>query len=128
MWRSVPHTPACRTAISTSPGPAVGLETLLTARPGAGFSLTIARITNGDEGTTGRGPWVRHRRGRARGQAAHEGEKRAGPARKPAPWCVSGGVLPAGAGVDGRRRPARRRTNSTPRSWSGGEAAAPRAG
>src|SRR5205809_1644304 len=50
MWRSVPHTPACRTAMSTSPGPAVGLGTLFTVRPGAGFSLTIACITNRDAG------------------------------------------------------------------------------
>src|SRR5439155_880521 len=42
MCRSVPHTPAWRTAISTSPGPAVGLGTVVTFRPGAGLSLTTA--------------------------------------------------------------------------------------
>src|SRR5258705_3369045 len=42
MWRSVPQTPACRTAISTSPGPGVGLGMDFTVSPGARFSLTIA--------------------------------------------------------------------------------------
>src|ERR1051325_11153377 len=42
MCRSVPHTPAWRTAIRTSPGPAVGLGTVVTFRPGAGLSLTTA--------------------------------------------------------------------------------------
>src|SRR2546421_5927417 len=45
MWRSVPHTPACRTAMSTSPGAAEGFATVVTFRPGARFSLTIACIT-----------------------------------------------------------------------------------
>src|SRR5207237_1395118 len=44
MCRSVPHTPACRTAISTSVGPGDGLGTVVTLRPGARFSLTIACI------------------------------------------------------------------------------------
>src|SRR5881628_1422129 len=47
MWRSVPHTPAWRTAISTSPGPVDGFATVVTFRPGARVSLTIACITRG---------------------------------------------------------------------------------
>src|SRR5438105_5532405 len=52
MCKSVPHTPACRTAISTSPGPGDGLGTVVTLRPGARFSLTIACIGSrvGEEG------------------------------------------------------------------------------
>src|SRR5437879_5691840 len=42
MCRSVPHTPAWRTAMSTSPGPADGLGTVATLRPGAGRSFTMA--------------------------------------------------------------------------------------
>src|SRR2546427_11041616 len=42
MCRSVPHTPAWRTAISTSPGPADGLGTVATLRPGAGRSFRMA--------------------------------------------------------------------------------------
>src|SRR2546429_4720556 len=50
--RPVPPTPACRTAISTSPGPGDGLGTVVTLRPGARFSLTIACIGSrvGEEG------------------------------------------------------------------------------
>src|SRR3989441_898327 len=47
MCRSVPHTPAWRTAISTSPGPADGLGTVVTVRPGARCGLTIACIGGG---------------------------------------------------------------------------------
>src|SRR2546427_11450082 len=42
MCRSVPHPPAWRTAMSTSPGPADGLGTVATLRPGPGRSLTMA--------------------------------------------------------------------------------------
>src|SRR5574341_188309 len=42
MCRSVPQTPACRTAISTSPGPARGLGTVVTVNPGARCALTMA--------------------------------------------------------------------------------------
>src|SRR5438445_4991341 len=42
MCRSVPHTPAWRTAMSTSPGPADGLGTVATLRPGPGRSFTMA--------------------------------------------------------------------------------------
>src|SRR5256886_6399929 len=48
MCRSVPHTPACRTAIKTSPGPGDGLGTVVTLRPGARRSLTIACIETRD--------------------------------------------------------------------------------
>src|SRR6266550_473545 len=54
MWTSVPHTPACRTAMSTSPGPGDGLGTVVTLRPGARFSFTIACIEAG-KGETGKG-------------------------------------------------------------------------
>src|SRR5213595_3061242 len=54
MCKSVPHTPACRTAISTSPGPGDGLGTVVTLRPGARFSFTIACIEAG-KGETGKG-------------------------------------------------------------------------
>src|SRR5882672_4691127 len=54
MWRSVPHTPACRTAISTSPGPGDGLGTVVTVKPGARFSLTIACICTGMRDPKGR--------------------------------------------------------------------------
>src|SRR5689334_15842742 len=50
MWRSVPHTPACRTAMSTSPGPGDGLGTVVTLRPGARRSLTMACIETRDAG------------------------------------------------------------------------------
>src|SRR5207245_10675560 len=40
--RSAPHPPAWRTAMSTSPGPADGLGTVATLRPGAGRSFTMA--------------------------------------------------------------------------------------
>src|SRR5467141_908081 len=52
MWRSVPHTPACRTAMRTSPGPGSGLGTDFTVKPGARFSLMIACIKK-----PGRGEW-----------------------------------------------------------------------
>src|SRR2546422_533978 len=42
MCRSVPHTPAWRTAMSTSPGPAAGFGTVATLRPGPGQSFTMA--------------------------------------------------------------------------------------
>src|SRR5437667_435062 len=42
MCRSVPHTPAWRTAMSTSPGPAAGFGTVATLRPGPGRSFTMA--------------------------------------------------------------------------------------
>src|SRR6266496_122537 len=50
MWTSVPHTPACRTAMSTSPGPGDGLGTVVTLRPGARFSFTIACMKARDAG------------------------------------------------------------------------------
>src|SRR5947207_10730286 len=50
MCRSVPHTPACRTAIKTSPGPGDGLGTVVTLRPGARVSFTIACIETRDAG------------------------------------------------------------------------------
>src|SRR6267142_2789342 len=53
MWRSVPQTPACRTAISTSPGPGAGLGTDFTVNPGARFSLTIACMKTGEWGVVG---------------------------------------------------------------------------
>src|SRR5881296_2138219 len=51
MWTSVPHTPACRTAMSTSPGPGVGFGTDTTFSPGARFSLTIACIEDRETGS-----------------------------------------------------------------------------
>src|SRR5436309_2873504 len=54
MWTSVPHTPACRTAMSTSRGPGVGFGTVATFKPGARRSLTIACIEAGT-GETGKG-------------------------------------------------------------------------
>src|SRR5712691_8992015 len=51
MCRSVPQTPACRTAISTSPGPGVGFGTDFTVKPGARFSLTIACMDTRDAGS-----------------------------------------------------------------------------
>src|SRR5436190_4882432 len=59
MWRSVPHTPACRTAINTSPGPAAGFRTLVTSRPGARCCLTIACITR-EPGRGGKAALVRY--------------------------------------------------------------------
>src|SRR6267143_3351966 len=50
MWTSVPHTPACRTAMSTSPGPGDGFGTVATFRPGARRSLTIACMGARDTG------------------------------------------------------------------------------
>src|SRR2546430_688502 len=50
MWTSVPHTPACRTAISTSAGPGDGFGTVATFRPGARRSLTIACMKTRDAG------------------------------------------------------------------------------
>src|SRR5437867_12734110 len=51
MCRSVPQTPACRTAISTSPGPGVGFGTDFTVKPGARFSFTIACMDTRDAGS-----------------------------------------------------------------------------
>src|SRR5213082_490259 len=51
MCRSVPHTPAWRTAMSTSPGPGDGLGTVMTLRPGARFSFTIACIEDRETGS-----------------------------------------------------------------------------
>src|SRR5947208_10858902 len=51
MWTSVPHTPACRTAMSTSPGPGVGFGTDTTFSPGARRSLTIACIEDRETGS-----------------------------------------------------------------------------
>src|SRR2546421_2524400 len=51
MCRSVPQTPACRTAMSTSPGPGDGFGTVVTLRPGARFSLTIACIEDRETGS-----------------------------------------------------------------------------
>src|SRR6266480_2057415 len=51
MCRSVPQTPACRTAMSTSPGPGDGLGTVVTLRPGARFSLTMACIEDRETGS-----------------------------------------------------------------------------
>src|SRR5882724_1333998 len=51
MWTSVPYTPACRTAMSTSPGPGVGFGTDTTLSPGARFSLTIACIEDRETGS-----------------------------------------------------------------------------
>src|SRR5256884_2426960 len=48
MCRSVTHTPEWRTAMSTSPGPGDGLGTVVTLRPGARFSLTMACIETRD--------------------------------------------------------------------------------
>src|SRR2546426_5010895 len=50
MCRSVPHTPAWRTAMSTSPGPADGFGTVATFRPGARVALRIACIRTREEG------------------------------------------------------------------------------
>src|SRR2546430_12384005 len=50
MWTSVPHTPACRTAMSTSPGPADGFGTVATFRPGTRCSLTMAFMETRDAG------------------------------------------------------------------------------
>src|SRR2546428_13224986 len=50
MWTSVPHTPACRTAMSTSPGPADGLGTVATFRPGTRCSLPMAFMETRDAG------------------------------------------------------------------------------
>src|SRR4051812_8543855 len=50
MCRSVPQTPACRTAIKTSPGPGAGFGTDFTVKPGARFSLTIACMKTGEWG------------------------------------------------------------------------------
>src|SRR5690349_17142494 len=50
MCRSVPHTPAWRTAMRTSPGPGDGLGTDITVSPGARFCLTIACIRRGGRG------------------------------------------------------------------------------
>src|SRR5437899_4356824 len=50
MCRSVPHTPAWRTAMSTSPGPADGFGTVATFRPGARLALRIACIRTWEEG------------------------------------------------------------------------------
>src|SRR6266566_4611149 len=50
MWTSVPHTPAWRTAMSTSPGPGDGFGTVATFRPGARRSLTIACMDARDTG------------------------------------------------------------------------------
>src|SRR6184192_2852655 len=50
MWTSVPHTPAWRTAMSTSPGPGDGFGTVVTLRPGARFSFTIACMKARDAG------------------------------------------------------------------------------
>ena len=64
MCKSVPQTPAWRTAISTSPGPATGFGTLLTDRPGARFSLTIACIETGTgDGGRGKGDGLEDRAG-----------------------------------------------------------------
>src|SRR5207247_11348391 len=62
MWRSVPQTPACRTAISTSPGPGDGFGTDFTVRPGARFSLTMACMKTGEEGR-GTGDGLENRSG-----------------------------------------------------------------
>src|SRR3989442_1703857 len=51
MWTSVPHTPAWRTAMSTSPGPGDGFGTVTTFRPGARFSLTMACIEDRETGS-----------------------------------------------------------------------------
>src|SRR6059058_6017379 len=50
MWTSVPHTPACRTAMSTSRGPGVGFGTVATFNPGARFSFTMACMQTRDAG------------------------------------------------------------------------------
>src|SRR2546427_838853 len=50
MWTSVPHTPACRTAMSTSPGPGDGFGTVATFRPGTRCSLTMAFMETRDAG------------------------------------------------------------------------------
>src|SRR5712691_1810969 len=51
MCRSVPPTPACRPAMSTSPGPGVGLGRDFTVKPVARFSLTIACMNTRDAGS-----------------------------------------------------------------------------
>src|SRR5439155_2268731 len=50
MWRSVPQTPACRTAIRTSPGPGDGLGTVVTFRPGPRLGFTMACMCARDAG------------------------------------------------------------------------------
>src|SRR5229473_1292058 len=50
MCRSVPHTPACRTAMSTSLGPGDGFGTVATFRPGARCALMIACMCRWERG------------------------------------------------------------------------------
>lgn len=86
ICRSVPHTPAWRTAISTSPGPARGLGTVRTLRPGARDSFTTACIVSGMCATG---------RGAGRSQSI-ECDRAGNIVRRPQPEMQSGaGIMPA---------------------------------